>query len=269
MTEASSVLNPDFLRLVFDADMVPFRVENVLKALRTGQCAQIRKAMPQVTVLEVAQQAIRVFERGTGDGFNAKYQIANISMIDPSPDAYSYPLFASLRASKVRDIVAGYLGDAIYCLLPISYLRKVAPARRDIAIPYHQDGLGLPDGEDYRMLSIWMLLAPLRCGSTAPGLEFMVGAPARMLKFEDAPENENFRNTQTADREIEELEQAGAQRWVPENSIGDVMLFNQWCPHRAYISGAVARYSFETRLVAATPAAKALFEQRGTAVLEF
>jgi hypothetical protein len=185
------------------------------------QCIRVRSAVNKCVIDEVAAKAKAVFaefgarnqEIPKGVPFLADYLIANMTMLESDASNLSYPIIRAIRFSPLWNIITEYLRTrSVYCLIPISTVRMVTPERRDTAIPFHQDGFGLPDEPDCNMVSVWVLLSPETCGpKTAPGLELLAGPVGQNLELETNPESPKFRHAQADNRQVAAIEAFGAK----------------------------------------------------------
>src|SRR5215469_6769773 len=114
--------------------------------------------------------------------------MANVTMMEDDQSRLDYPIVRAIRESRIWNVITAYLrSQSVLCLLPISSLRFVEPTLRQYAIPFHQDGFGLPEGPNFEMLSVWLLLWPDVCGPEAPTVEFLAGPVRRNLAIEENP----------------------------------------------------------------------------------
>lgn len=269
------------LPTTFDIASDDFSTSSAVRSLHEYQCALVRNAFPEGGFPEIARKTVDLFaeyahlrsqdEVTPGVPYAVVQRMANMTMIEDDLHDLQYPLIRAIRESAVWDVVTGYLGtDAVCCLLPICSLRAADPETPQHAIPYHQDGFGLPDGKEYDMLSVWLLLSPEVCGPEAPNVEFMAGPASRNLALEENPVSEVYRHAQAADREISALEKEGFFRWSPEVRVSDALVFTRHNPHRTLIQKhhTRARYSVETRFLPINEATKDLFARRKNPLIE-
>ncbi len=246
-----------------------------IKALRTDQCMLLRGAIPADQLAAYGNRARAVFEEHArfrdqgevpaGVPFSAVQQMANISMLEEKEDDLAFPLVEAIRRSAIWDIVTGYLRSTrVYCLIPISSVRKVTRERVDIAIPFHQDGFGLPEGPEFDMVSVWLLLDPEECGASAPNVEFVAGFVDRTLQLEPNPVSELFKHAQAENLGIDKLLQSGSTLWAPRVFRGDALIFTRFNLHRTFVrdSHTKPRYSIEIRFLANNPATTELCTAR-------
>lgn len=139
---------------------------------------------------------------------------------------------------------------------------------RDLYVPYHQDGAALPQVRRYfpvphlipkfRMINVWTPLFPRDgIGLTSPGIDIFPKTVRRLLPIKSVK-----RSTSTVYAGIEVKDTAlgsEADRPItPQLALGDVLMFNELCPHRTQCSAAVdqPRVSAEIRLIADHPTAR-------------
>jgi hypothetical protein len=123
--------------------------------------------------------------------------------------------------------------------------RVQLPDSPEEGLPFHQDGaaLGTP------MVRGWFLLSPTTCGSSAPNIEFLVGAPNKILPIEPKPESKTYAWLEMSHSDRDQL-LSSCVRWHPSVDTGDALIFRGTTPHRTHFPpGATSpRLSLETTI---------------------
>jgi hypothetical protein len=142
--------------------------------------------------------------------------------------------------------------DAVI-ILPNLLVRRFDPAQAaavldETKIPYHQDAFGFPVG--FEVLNVWTLLSPDECGSTSPGLEFILDRFGKFIDKEGNPTSQTYQFLETSHAAIDEYLQV-YDPWRPSVALGDALIFTELALHRTYLNSTqkAARCSAEVRLI--------------------
>ncbi len=235
----------------------------VANSIRASGCALLRGAMPPVLIQHLEEVTRLLFHfldvRETYAGFDGgqtvspKPFVAPLIRFDVLP-AYAKmidfdvldTLFAGVDRSVLPRINQAYFpGGKFQMILPMSMVRRQAPADAVNALPFHQDGANYAEMD---FLNFWMPLTP--AGEDSPGLEVVPRALDGCLEITAGP---------SAHPLIELDEGAVAARYGAENFFrpvlapGDVLIMNQYTIHRTFSprSASRTRSSFELRVLAA------------------
>jgi len=245
--------------------------------LRHDQYVQVPDVIDRAALTEITKRTRSMLGRYAsrhqadippGIPYSVAQRMACMTMID-DPDDLQFPVIRAIRESRVWPVITGYLKTrSILCLIPISSVRVVAPTEPGVALPFHQDGFGLPEDAAYDMVSVWLLLDPAMCGPAAPTMEFIPGAPRRTFPLEPNPSNPLFKYSQAANADIAALD---GRRTMLTIKQGDAVVFTRYAPHRTVIAPHhdTPRYSAEVRFLASNPQTVELFRQRDNPVMMF
>jgi hypothetical protein len=135
----------------------------------------------------------------------------------------------------LREVLAGYFGEAPAIALEKLTLRKVGP---DTTPSWHQDGSFL--GDDVRSLNVWMALSDCGGDAPTPGLEIV---PRRIDELLEVGTCGSTFPTMIGPALVERV--AGSDLIVrPRFRAGDALLFDDRLVHRSAVSDGMTDYRY-------------------------
>ena len=244
-------------------------IDRAVDNLSELHCVKIKNVLSKDVLIDTATTAKEIFSTyghlskqeqvDANIPYGVSQHMANITMLDENPSKLQYLLIREIYQSHLWEIICKYLKSRdIISLLQISSLRFIDPDQPHLAIPFHQDGFGLPDEKDYMLISVWFLLEPNKAGkgTDVSCVEFLPANINHLLSTDmQTGKKSSYASSSTSKKELEKLYNDGAEVWSPDISIGDCFMFDSYNLHRTGSSLHCnhKRYSAEIRFLACTP----------------
>lgn len=229
------------------------------RELRRSQAVVIRGAIDraQDVTIFADNRLVRTSEPGNN-------LLTYISQKTDEGFATDFWLLRAALTPRVIDIAAAYFGTRDM-LLPLNnqlirQFRSADDSRKDLLVPFHQDGAAFPAGVP--MLNCWTPLYPQEVGTTAPGLDLSPVAVNHILSIEEKPTSKHYRQLETRHSYVERY--AGTAI-TPSLRLGDMLMFTGNCLHRTSVAKGMSspRVSAEVRLITANRAAQRFIKTSG------
>ncbi len=238
---------------------------HAVSALERCGCFLMRGALPRDALEEILAAAVAEYEDMEQDFRSGKLNETQVrrnhgyGILRPFEDdlrlsdgrAMRGVILEMVVASKLGELVEGYLGRDVSLLLEACHIRRQGPGQPGRPVPLHQD-CSVMRMKHGRLLNFWVPLVD-GAGAVAPGLEFYPKSLDRILECPRQPASGEARARMYSNFEIAEEDVRAAlgdmPPWQPVLNRGDVLCLDGWTVHRTNFGPSMTqmRYGFEVR----------------------